>query len=179
MNKVYLIFPLIGILIFGGFYISFDKSYEAKLTAIKTKAEDAKKAKAKQQVADRETAIDAAVKAQAARKIEREEKERVEEAKKVARQDAEDKRLHAYEDRNKFHDQVGRLKKDLAEITEATAKIADEKKHHLDEDAFLKTYVKQAEANVKYYYALLEKIAAAEKAAEEARLAAAAAAKKG
>ena len=178
MNKVYLIFPLIGLLIFGGFYINFDKSYEAKLTAIKAKAEADKVAKAKQQIADRESAIKAAVEAQALRKKEREEKERVEEAKKVARQTAEDTRQKSFEDRNKFRDQVNRLKKDLADVKEATGKIAEEKKHNSDEDVFLKNYVKQAEANVKYYYDLLDKITAAEKAAADAA-AAAAAAKKG
>ena len=71
------------------------------------------------------------------------------------------------------------MKKDLSEVKEATAKIADEKKRHADEETFLKTYVKQAEANVKYYYDLLDKITAAEKAAADAAAAAAAAAKKG
>ena len=54
--------------------------------------------------------------------------------------------------------------------------MADEKKRHLDEGAFLRTYVKKAEANVKYYYDLLDKIAAAEDAKAKAD---AAAAKKG
>ncbi len=179
MNKVYLIFPLIGILIFGGFYISFDKSYEAKLEAIKVKADDAKKAKARQLVIDRESAIKAAVEASAVRAKERKEKEAADEAKKVARQEAEDRRQRSYDDRNKFRDQVSRLKKDLTEIKEATGKIAEEKKRHTDEGTFLKTYVKQAEANVKYYYDLLDKITAAEKAAADAAAAAAAAAKKG
>jgi hypothetical protein len=47
----------------------------------------------------------------------------------------------------------------------------------MDEQVFLRTYVKQAESNVKYYYDLLDKIAAAEKA-RAAEAAAAAAAKK-
>lgn len=178
MNKVYIIFPLIGILIFGGFYISFNKSYEAKLAAIKQRAEDEKKAKTRQQVIDREKAIAAAVEAQKINKAKREEKEREEEAKKVARQEAEDRRVRAYDDRNKFRDQVGRLKKDLEEVKASMTKITEEKKRHLDEEVFLKTYVKQAESNVKYYYDLLDKIAAAEKAAEDAAKAAAAAAKK-
>ena len=54
--------------------------------------------------------------------------------------------------------------------------MTEEKKRHIDEEAFLKTYVVQAEANVKYYYNLLDKIDVAEKARAEA---AAAAAKKG
>lgn len=179
MNKVYIIFPLIGILIFGGFYLSFAKSYAAKQETIKHRAEEEKKAKARQQVADRESAIKAAVEAQAIRTKEREEKAKIDEAKKVARQEAEDQRQRSYDDRNKFRDQVSRLKKDLGEVKEATAKIADEKKRFLDEEAFLKTYVTQAESNVKYYYSLLDKVTAAEKAAADAAAAAAAAAKKG
>ncbi len=178
MNKVYLIFPLVGILIFGGFYLSFNKVDEAKIVAIKQKAEDAKKAKTKQQNADRVVAIEAAVKAQAAQKILREERERVDEAKKVARQEAEDTRQRTHDDALKFRDQVARLKRELTEVKEATAKIADEKKRHADEEAFLKNYVAAAEANVKYYYDLLDKITAAEKAAEQAAQAAALAAKK-
>ena len=70
------------------------------------------------------------------------------------------------------------LKKDLEDVKAATAKVTEDKKHFADEQAFLLTYVKQAEANTKYYYDLLEKIAAAEKAAADAAAAAAAAAKK-
>jgi len=178
MNKVYLIFPLIGLLIFGGFYYSFDKSYAEKLTQIKMKAEEEKKAKARQQVIDREVAIKSAIESQAARKKEKEERDRIEEAKKTARQEAEDVRQRTYDDRNKFRDQVGRLKKELEEVKSTFAKIADEKKRYTEEDAFLKSYVKQAESNAKYYYDLLDKIAAAEKAAADAAAAAAAAAKK-
>ena len=65
----------------------------------------------------------------------------------------------------------------LEGIVSEINKIEDEKKKHQDELSFLKTYVKQAEANVKYYYDLLDKIDAAEKA-KAAAAAAAAAAKK-
>jgi len=47
----------------------------------------------------------------------------------------------------------------------------------MDEEAFLRTYVQQAEANVKTYYDLLDKLAAVEKARAEAEAAAAKAAK--
>ncbi|HEY4248005.1 MAG TPA: hypothetical protein VGM64_14235 [Lacunisphaera sp.] len=174
MNKAYLIFPLIGLLVFGGFYINFDKGYEAKELAIKVKADNEKKAKALQQVADREAAIKAAVEAQAIRKKEREEKERADEAKKLAKQQAEDYRQKTFDDRNKFRDQVARLKRELAEVKETTAKIAEDKKSEVKEEEFLKNYVKLAEANVKYYYTLLDKISAAEKAAADAAAAAAA-----
>ena len=173
MNKAYLIFPLIGLLIFGGFYINFNKGYEAKELAMKAKADEAKKAKALQQVADREAAIKAAVEAQAIRKKEREEKDRADEAKKVARQQAEDYRVKTFDDRNKFRDQVARLKRELSEVKDSAAKIAKDKESEVKEEEFLKNYVKQAVANVKYYYTLLDKISAAEKAAADAAAAAA------
>ena len=179
MNKAYLIIPLIGLLIFGGFYYQFDKGYEAKELAIKVRAQEEKKAKVLQQNADRDAAVKAAVEAQAVRKKEREEKERADEAKKLAKQQAEDFRQKTFDDRNKFRDQVFRLKKELAEVKDAATKITVEKDNNVKEEAFLKNYVKQADANVKYYYDLLEKIAAADKAAADAAAAAAAASKKG
>ena len=178
MNKVYIIFPLIGLLIFGGFYYSFSKNYEAHLVEVKVKAENAKKEKAAQQVKDREKAIADAIKASKIRAEERAAKEIEDEKKKTARQEAEDRRQHSYEERNKLRDQVSRLKKDLDDVKAIVAKVAEDKKKHVDEEAFLKTYVKQAEANVKYYYDLLDKIEAAEKARLAAEAAAAAAAKK-
>lgn len=179
MNKAYLIFPLVGLLVFGGFYMKFDRGYEAHQTELKAAADAAKAVKVKKDIADREAAIKAAVESSKKRELERKERERIEEAKKTARQDAEDLRARNYEERNKLRDQVNRLKKDLEEVKAATAKVTDEKKKSVDEQAFLMTYVKQAEANVKYYYDLLDKLAAAETARAEAEKAAAAAKKNG
>ena len=176
MNKVYLIIPLVGLLIFGGFYYNFTSQYEAKAKEALAKVEQDKKDRAARDVLNREAAIKAAIETQAKRKIEREKKEAAEEAKRVARQEAEDQRLRIFDERNKLRDQVARLKKDLEEVKVATTKVTEEKKRHIDEEAFLKVYVVQAEANVKYYYNLLDKIDVAEKARAEA---AAAAAKKG
>ncbi len=179
MKKAYFIFPLLGILIFSGFYLNFTKTYDQKIMAAKQKADDEKKAKAQQDIKNREKAINDAVVAQEKNKKKREERDRIEEAKKTARQDAEDRRQHAYDERNKLRDQVARLKKDLEEVKAATAKIAENKKNLANEDVFLQTYVKQAEANVKYYYDLLDKINDAVKKKAAAAAAAAAAAKKG
>jgi nitrogen regulatory protein PII-like uncharacterized protein len=178
MNKVYIIVPLILTLIFGAFYYSFDKNYAAKQAEIAAKADLELKAKAAKDIADRAKAIEAAVEAAKKREIERKERDRLAELKATARQEADDRRQKTYDERNRARDQVGRLKKDLEEVKGTFGKIEDEKKKHLDEQAFLKTYVKQAEANVKYYYDLLEKIDAAEKAKAAAAAAAAAAAKK-
>ena len=178
MNKAYFIIPLIGVLIFGGFYMNFARGHEAHLAEVKAKADDAKKEKARQQVIDREKAIAAAVEASKLRTEERLKKEKIEEDKKTARQAAEDKRLRANSDKTKLTDQVRRLKKDLDEVQEEIKKIEQDRKTLQDEQVFLRTYVKKAEDNVKYYYDLLDKIAAAEKARAAEAAAATAAAKK-
>lgn len=178
MNKAYIIFPLICTLIFGVIYYNFDKNYDKKQADIEAKAAQDLKDKAAKEVADRAVAIKAAVEAAQKRDLERKERDRIAEAKATARQEAEDRRQKTYDERNRGRDQVARLKKDLEEVKGTFTKIEEEKKKHLDEQAFLKTYVKQAEANVKYYYDLLEKIDAAEKAKAAAAAAAAAAAKK-
>lgn len=173
MNKVYIIIPLVGILIFGGFYMNFEKGFDARVAAAKAKEEQVKKDKALQEQKNREIAYAAAMKAQAERKVEREKREAAEQKKKDDRQVAEDKRERAFSDRNKLTAQVRSLKKDLEEVQAEIKKIEEEKKTLVDEQAFLKTYVKQAESNVKYYYDLLDKIALAEKARAEAAAAAA------
>lgn len=178
MNKVYILIPLLALVVFYGFYHNFAKGYEAKIALAKQKVEDEKKEKARQEVLNREKAIQAAVEAQAKRKAERDAKDKLDEEKRTARQTAEDKRERAFSDRNKLADQARRLKKDLEEVQEEVKKIEAQKKTLVDEQAFLKNYVKQAEANVKYYYDLLEKIDQAEKARAAAAAAAAAAAKK-
>jgi colicin import membrane protein len=177
MNKAYFIIPFIALGIFIGFYMPFERGYKAKAVAQQARLEEAKKAKAKQEIANREAAIKAAVDAQEKRKKEKEAKDKIEEEKKVARQAAEDKRERAHSDRLKLTDQSRRLKKDLEEVQAEIKKIEEQKKTLIDEQTFLKTYVKQAEANVKYYYDLLDKIAVAEKARADAAAAAAAAKK--
>lgn len=177
MNKFYIIVPLILLSIFGGFYMNFSKGYAAKQEAVKAAEAEAKKIKAKQEVENREKAIQAAVETQAKRKLEREAKDKADEEKRTARQTAEDKRERAFSDRNKLADQSRRLKKDLEDVQAEVKKIEEQKKTLTDENAFLKNYIKQAEANVKYYYDLLDKIALAEKARADAAAAAAAAKK--
>jgi hypothetical protein len=178
MNKVYIIVPLICTLIFGGFYYQFARGYAQKQADMVAKADAELKAKVAKDIADRAKAIEAAVEAAKKREIERKERDRIAELKATARVEAEDRRQKTYDERNRARDLVVRLKKDLDEVKGTFGKIEDEKKKHTDEQAFLRTYVKQAEANVKYYYDLLEKIDASEKA-KAAAAAAAAAAKKG
>jgi hypothetical protein len=177
MNKIYLIAPLVGMIAFGAYFYSFNSEYQAKQAAIKAEAAAKVKAKQEAEIKAREQAIKDAIETAAKRKKEREEKEAAEELKKKQRQELEDKRQLAFEERRKLRDQVERLKKDVQAVKDEIAKIEEERKRHLGEQDFLRTYVKQATANQKYYYDLLDKIAAAEKAKAEADAAAAKAAK--
>lgn len=180
MNKLYIIIPVLGLLAFAAYYSQFNKGHEAKLEAAKLVLENERKAKLQEEIESREKAIQAAIEAQARRKLEREERERVAEQKRVDRQTAEDQRARAFSDRNRLTDQKRRLERELAEVQEEVKKVEAEKKTLQGEQAFLKNYIRQAEANVKYYYDLLDKIAQAEKArADAAAAAAAAAAKRG
>lgn len=179
MNKVYILVPLIGLLIFGGAYWNFNKSYQANIELRKAAEQAVLKKKQQADLVSRDQAIKDAIVAQEKRKLEREAKEKKDADEKQARLDLEDKRTRTFDEMKRTREQVDRLKKDLGGVQDDIKKLEEERKRHLDEQVFLKTYVKQAEANTKYYYDLLDKLAAAEAAAAEAARAAAAAAKKG
>ena len=178
MNKIYILVPLIGMLTFGLYYNSFSKGYEAEKAAKKAVAEAAIKTKKEQDLKMREVAFKAAIEAAAQRKIEREKKEQAETAKKEARLQAEELRQKTFDDRKLYREQVERLKKEVAAIQAEVAKFEEEKKQHSNELSFLKEFVQKAEANQKYYYDLLDKIAAADAAKAKAEADAAMAAKK-
>ena len=70
-----------------------------------------------------------------------------------------------------------KIEKDIKVEKEAIAKIEADRKLAVDEQTFLKEYVKQAEANTKSLTEVLDKITAADKARAEAEAAAAKSAK--
>lgn len=178
MNKFYAIIPLLACLVFGGFYWRFASNY----TAEQQRKEEIARAEVKErQLRDadaRQTAYQAAIEAQALRRKEREERERLEEEKKQLRLDLEDKRLRAFDERRRMREQVERIRKEVAVVQEEVTKIEAQKKAHQDELVFLKEYVISAKANMQGYYDLIEKIAAAERAAAKAAADAAALAAK-
>jgi len=178
MNKFYIILPLLGCLIFGGFYYQFDKTYKADQEVKRVAAQAELKEKQRRDNEARQEAYQAAIEAQAQRKKEREERDRIEAEKKENRLKLEDARQQAFDDRKRLREQVERLKKEVAGVQEEVGKIEATKKAHSDELVFLKDYVKSAKTNANSYYELLEKISNAEKAAAAATAAAAAAAKK-
>lgn len=178
MNKIYILVPLIGMLLFGAYYTSFSKGYQAEKDRQKQVADAAIKAKKELDLKNREVAYKAAIDAAAARKIERDKKEQVETAKKEARLQAEELRQKTFDDRKLLREQVDRLKKEVAAVQAEIAKFEEEKKNRGNELVFLKEFVVKAESNQKYYYDLLDKIAAADAAKAKAEAEAALAAKK-
>lgn len=178
MNKFYVIIPLLACLVFGVFYWRFDQTYKAEQQRKEEVVRAELKEKQRRDEEARQSAYKAAIEAQAQRKKEREERERIEAEKKQLRLDLEDKRLHAFDERRRMREQVERVKKEVTAVKEEVEKIEAQKKVHEDELAFLKGYVATTKANAKTYYDLLDKIATAEKTAADAATAAALAASK-
>jgi len=177
MNKIYLLVPLCGLLIFGTIYWNFNRNYEA---AIAQKAQDAANAKVAQLKKDAELKLIAYKEAAAEsekRKAERAIKDKREEDEKQARIDLDDKRLRLFEESKRNREQVDVLKKELETVKAEVTKIDEQKSQLEAERVFLATYTKKADENAKSYQQLLDKLDAADKArAEAARVAAAAAA---
>ena len=87
-----------------------------------------------------------------------------------------DRRQQTFDDVNRrLRPQLDRLKIDAEDVKADIAQLEMQRKQYLDEEAFLRTFIVKAQANVKTYYDMLAKIAAAEKARAEAEAAARAA----
>jgi hypothetical protein len=181
MNKIYILVPLIGILVFGGFYWNFAQKYDAQVAQRKQIADEALEAKKKHELELRQQAVIAANEAMEKRHQENEAKKAQEEQRKLARLEAEDNRQRAFDERKRLRETADNLKKDLDSVKADIAKLEEEKKKETDELAFLQDFIKKTDANQKFYYDLLDKIAEADKAkaAAEAAAKAAAAANKG
>jgi colicin import membrane protein len=173
--KTYLIWPVIGLLVFGAFYWNASKGFAEKAHQEEIRKQEEKKARMLRDAEVRKKAIEDAIAAQQVRAAARAAKEKIQEEEKKAHDALVDRRMRAFDDVNKrLRPQVERLKGDVEEIQAQIEKLNQEKKQYADEEAFLRTYVRQAEANVKTYLGLLDQLDAAEKA----RAAAEAAAKK-
>jgi hypothetical protein len=175
MNKAYFLAPLIGLLVFGGIYWNYASKYDAKQAELAAKREHDRQDKIKQDVEARRRALEDAVAQQEQRKKEKAQKEAADIAEKEARQALLDARSKSFNDQEKATRQVERLTKDIQGEKEEIAKIEKDKEASVKEEAFLRTYVKQAETNQKSLEEVLNKIAEADKAAAAAASAAAAA----
>ena len=184
MKKKYLYVsaPLLATLVFFGFYLSARKDYDAKEDAVVQLARDAKAKKLQEEAKNREKAVIQALEQQDKRRAEKKAREERESKEAEARAEAIQARQKAGRDAEKLEAQTKRLQRDIEDEKKEIAKFEADKKHFLEEKAFLEQYVKAAESNVKSLTAVLDKIVDADKkwedAQKEAARAAAAAAKK-
>jgi hypothetical protein len=172
-SYIYFLVPLIGLIAFGAVYWNFASGYEAKVAEKARVQREAKEAKLREEAKNREKAIKDALAAQERRKIEKAEKEAKEKADAEARQLALEARAKSERDQAKLAQQVERLKKEIKVEQEAIAELEEQRKQAVEEENFLKTYVKQAEANTKNLTEVLDKIVAADAARQAAEAAAA------
>jgi hypothetical protein len=176
MKKTYVIWPVLGLLVFTAFYWNFAQGSAERARKEELRQQEERRARILREAESRKKAIEDPIAAQAKRAAERAAKEKKLEEENAARQALVDKRTQVFEDVNKrLRPQVDRLKADVEEIKADIAQLELQKKQYLDEGAFLRTYVEKAQANVKIYQDMLLKIAAAEKARADAEAAARAA----
>lgn len=175
---VYFLAPLAGLIIFAAVYWNFSKGFDAReakrLAAEKQKKEDT----LREQARKNEQAIREAVASQELRKAQRAAKDAKEKKDKDDRTAAVEARDKADRDQRKLAQQVERLEAEIKAEKDAIAKLESDKKKSIDEQAFLRTYVKVAEENVRNLTQVIDKIAAADAARIQADADAAKAAKK-
>lgn len=172
MKKVYILGPLVGVLIYSFFYWNFTKEFALKEAQKIADAKAVLEAARKKEAADRKVAIDAALVLQAQRKQEKAEREAKEVADKEYRLKITDERDAAFREQERLSKQAERLAKEVDPEKAAIAEIEKQKKFAIDEEAFLRQYVGQADANAKSLEGVLKAI----QDADAARVAAAAAA---
>ncbi len=169
MNKAYIIWPFVGLLVFGAFYLNFNRTYSEKQRQEQIRIAKEKQDKALKDQQQRIAAINAANKAVEQRNAERKAKEDQEEKERQERIALVDRRNRAFDDVNKrLRPQLERLRNDAGDLKDQIAKLEQEKKEYQNEEAFLREYVRKAEANAQTYVNLIEQLAAAEKARADA-----------
>ena len=174
MNKAYIIWPLVGLLVFGAFYWNFNQGYVEREKDKVRQVQREKDDRIKLDLERRRKAIEDATKAQEERHAARVAKEKKEQEENDARTKLLERQQHAFDEVNRhLRPQLDRVKSDADAVKGEIAQLELQKKQFVDEETFIRKYTRQAEANMKTYYDLLDKI----KAAEDAHALAEAAAK--
>ena len=169
---IYFLIPIVGLVIFSVFYTGAIRRYQEREEQQRKEIRLEKEAKLQKEMKDREKAIKDAQVAQEKRKAERKARIEKEEKEKEMREAAVQARNKAGRDADKLESQVKRLQKDIGEEKDAIAKLEEEKKKSIEEEAFLRDYVKKAEANQQNLTVVLTKIDDADKKIDEMRKAA-------
>jgi colicin import membrane protein len=179
MKKTYVYFlvPILGLVAFAAVYWNFNRTYEAKLADRQRVIREQKEEKLRLEAKSREKAIQDALAAQEKRKAEKAAKEAKDQKDQEERQAAIEASRKADRDQQKLSLQVKSLQEQIKTEKDAIAKIQEEQKLAIEEQAFLKNYVKQAQSNQKSLNEVIDKIVAADAAKAAADALAAAKAK--
>jgi hypothetical protein len=173
MNKAYIIWPLLGLVVFGAVYWNFNQGFVEREKQKLVLAQKEKDERIRQDIDRRRAAAEAAIKAQQERTALRHAKEEQEQKANDIRNNLMERRQHAFDDVNRhLRPQLDRLKAEADSVKGEISQLELQKKQFVDEEAFIRKYTRAAEGNVKTYYDLLEKIQAAEKAHADAEAAA-------
>jgi hypothetical protein len=175
MKKFYILFPLIGVIIFAVFYWQFNASFADEKQKIEEQKKADREAKARADFEIKKKAVEEAIQLQEKRKIEKAEAQKREAEEKQLQIDLKDASDKARDELDRVLRTVDRLKNEILVEDAGMKKLAAEKANLVSEDEFLQKYVKAAEANQKALEEVLKKI---QKADEAAALAAAQSAKK-
>ncbi len=176
-NYVYFVAPLAGLVVFSAVYWKYSSGYEQKQEDIKKKIQADLQAKLDKEARDREIAAKEAFASQEKRKADKVAKDKKDAEEDELRQKAAQNREKARREAEKLAAQAKRLKKDIEDEKKEVVAIEAEKKQHQDEVAFLRTYVKKSEDNLRNLTIDLDKMTEADKKWEEAAREAARAAK--
>jgi colicin import membrane protein len=165
MNKAYIIWPLLALLLFGGRYWYFNQGFIEREKAKAVQEQLQKKERIEADIARRIKAVQDATKAQQERIAARHAKEEQEQKENDLRNQLMERRQHAFDDVNRhLRPQLDRHKADADSVKGEIAQLELQQKQFQDEEVFLRKYTREAEANVKTYYDMMEKIKAADEA---------------
>jgi hypothetical protein len=158
MNKLYLFGPLAALAAFGGGYWKFEQRYEARQAEIARQTQATIDEKLAKNAADQARAREEARVAHEARLREKAEADRKADEQRLARDDAERRRLLAGERARKLQAQVDRLRLEGENAKHLLATSEENRRVLQAEQQFLLQCVDEAEANRKGFFELLQKL---------------------
>jgi hypothetical protein len=175
-NYVYMVAPIVALAVFTGFYFKYSSSYDDRMAEMHRKEVEATQKKLDEDAKNREIAAKAAFASQEKRKADKKAKDEKDARDKEMRDQAQQTMRKAQRDAQKLADRIKQLTKDSDAEKKEIAKIDEDRKALVAEQAFQRQYTKAAEANVQNLTATLDKVVEVDKQWEAAAKAAAAAA---
>ncbi len=161
MKKAYLLAPLLALLAFGVGYWHYAGQRAQELAMLRARAESDHTAALRQEAAQNELAVQAALAAQARRKQELADQAAREQADQAARHAALSDRDRARDESTRLTREADQLRRDLTTEQAALAALEREQTAALDEQVYLQKFNSKATANIGDLTAVLKKLAAA------------------